>query len=171
MIKIRLLAIILLAGCIFSCGSLLDNVFGDIGDSPQEDSGNANSTAAVPEIKGDFTVGENQELTGTWINSDYDNEGRSGMVVFELQGDGSYKYTAYDTSKGKGDAYKGTQVYLERWNDAEGNLFGKCRVTLDMGMQWKVIDKMSADGNTLELVPNSDVIDPGNPQYSIYKRK
>lgn len=169
--KVRLITIILLAVLILSCGSVLDNVFGGMTDSPQEKSGNASSSAAVPKTKGDFTIGKNQELTGTWINPDYDNEGRSGMVVFELQNDGSYKYTAYDTSKGKGDVYKGTQVYLERWNDAEGNLFGKSSVTLDMGMQWKVIDKISADGNTIETVPGSDVIDSGHPQYSIYKRK
>ncbi len=113
----------------------------------------------------------NQDIDGAWINPDYDNDGRSGKVVYTKTGEGMYNYEAVDKSDGSGNVYPGTAKYIERYIDSEGRLCGKSLVTLEGGMSWETLDRISADGNTLELQSGVTQINPDGARYSIYYRQ
>jgi hypothetical protein len=111
---------------------------------------------------------EKQYFIGTWINTDYDGQGRSGMVVY-IQEDGeSITYSAYDNSDGSGNVYKGKVQILSEWTDDEGRIYTQSKVTLEDGMAWDTLSRISADGKTLEVQPEATEIDPNNSRYSIY---
>ncbi len=110
-------------------------------------------------------------VIGTWVNKDYDNEGRSGRVDYIANSDGTIGYAAYDKSDGSGNVYKGTVTYSKRWTDDQGRQCGKCTVTLDFGMSWETLDRISKDGKTLEVQSGVKAIDPKGPRYSVYYRK
>ena len=111
---------------------------------------------------------EKQYFIGTWINSDYDGQGRSGMVVY-IQEDGeSITYSAYDNSDGSGNIYKGSIQILSEWIDDEGRMYTQSKVTLEDEMAWDTLGRVSADGQTLEVQPEATEIDPNNSRYSIY---
>lgn len=110
-------------------------------------------------------------IIGTWINTEYNNEGRSARVDYLANSDGTISYTVYDKVDGSGNVYKGTIKYIERWTDAEGRQYGKSIVTLDIGMSWETLDRISADGKTLEVQSGVDKIDPQGPRYSVYYRE
>jgi len=111
---------------------------------------------------------EKQYFIGTWINSDYDGQGRSGMVVY-IQEDGeSITYSAYDNSDGSGNIYKGSIQILSEWTDGEGRIYTQSKVTLDVGTAWDTLSRISADGKTLEVQPEATEIDSNNSRYSIY---
>ncbi len=113
----------------------------------------------------------NQDIDGTWINPEYDSEGRSGKVIYIKTGEGMYYYEAIDTSDSSGNKYPGTVKYIERYIDSEGRLCGKSLVTLEGGMSWEALDRISADGNTLEVQSGVAQINPDGARYSIYYRK
>jgi len=111
---------------------------------------------------------EKQYFIGTWINSDYDGQGRSGMVVY-IQEDGeSITYSAYDNSDGSGNIYKGSIQILSEWIDDEGRMYTQSKVTLEDKMAWDTLGRVSADGQTLEVQPEATEIDSNNSRYSIY---
>ncbi|MBN1797835.1 MAG: hypothetical protein JW822_04635 [Spirochaetales bacterium] len=110
-------------------------------------------------------------IIGTWINADYNNDGRSARVDYIAGSDGTISYAAFDKADGSGNVYKGTVKYLERWTDTEGRQCGKSIVTLDLGMSWETLDRISADGKTLEVQSGVSEIDPKGPRYSVYYRK
>jgi hypothetical protein len=110
-------------------------------------------------------------VIGTWVNKDYDNDGRSGRVDYIANSDGTIGYSAYDKSDGSGDVYTGTVAYLERWTDDQGRQCGRCKVTLDFGMSWETLDRVSKDGKTLEVQSGVKTINPKGPRYSVYYRK
>ncbi len=112
-----------------------------------------------------------QDIDGTWINPDYDSDGRSGKVVYMKTGEGTYNYEAIDKSDGSGNIYPGTVKYIERYIDSEGRLCGKSLVTLEGGMSWETLDRISADGNTLEAQSGVAQINPDGARYSIYYRQ
>ena len=110
-------------------------------------------------------------IAGVWTNPAYDGQGRSGRVVYTANADGSFNYTAYDKADGSGDAYKGKVVYKKTWKDAKGYLYGLSTVTLEYGMSWETLDRISPDGKTLEVEPGVKEINPKGPRYSIYFKK
>ena len=111
---------------------------------------------------------EKQYFIGTWINSDYDGQGRSGMVVY-IQEDGeSITYSAYDNSDGSGNIYKGSVQIISEWTDDEGRIYIQSKVTLEDEMAWDTLGRVSADGQTLEVQPEATEIDSNNSRYSIY---
>ncbi len=109
-------------------------------------------------------------IIGTWTNSDYDGQGRSGMVVFEKSAGDSISYAAYDNSDGSGTAYYGDVHVKETWLDEQGRSVSRAVVTLDGGMFWETLYRISADGSTLEAQSGVDAIDPQGMTYSIYYR-
>jgi hypothetical protein len=110
-------------------------------------------------------------IIGTWINPDYNNDGRSARVEYAANTDGTIGYAAFDKADGSGNVYKGTVKYLERWTDGEGRQCGRSIVTLDIGMSWETLDRISADGKTLEVQSGVKAIDPSGPRYSVYYRE
>jgi hypothetical protein len=128
-------------------------------EAGQAESGGSASTAAV---------GEEHPIAGTWINPDYNDEGRSARVVYTLNGDGTYTYLAFDQVEG-GQAYEGTVEYVKTWTDEEGRSCGQSVVTLG-GMAWDTLDRIAVDGSTLEVQSGVSKINPRGPRYSIYYR-
>jgi len=57
------------------------------------------------------------------------------------------------------------------WVDSEGRRVGKSEVTLEGGMSWETLDRISVDGTTLEVQSGVDKIDANGPRYSIYYRQ
>lgn len=111
------------------------------------------------------------EVAGTWINADYNGQGRSAMVVYQKRSDGSFAYAAYDNADGSGNVYRGTVRYKKTWTDDQGRRLGRSLVDLEGGMSWETLDRVSADGSTLEVQSGVEEIDPRGPRYSIYYRQ
>lgn len=111
-------------------------------------------------------------IAGVWTNPAYDNEGRSGRVVYTPKPDGSFAYSAFDRSDGSGEEYTGNVVYKKIWTDAKGFHYGISTVTLtEYGMSWETLDRISPDGKSLEVQSGVTEINPKGPRYSIYFRK
>jgi len=108
-------------------------------------------------------------IVGAWENPDYNDEGRSARVVFSLNEDGTFTYLAFDRLDG-GDVYEGVATYIRTWIDEEGRSCGESTVTLNNGMSWNTLDRISVDGNTLEVQSGVRRINPQGPRYSIYYR-
>ena len=72
------------------------------------------------------------------------------------------------TSDGSGNVYKGSVQFLSKWTDDEGRVYAQCKVTLEEGMAWDTLSRVSADGKTLEVQPDATEIDTNNSRYSIY---
>lgn len=167
---LKVVVMLFFAVLLFSgCSSLKDMIT----DEPSENDVTEEKTAETQKTEKATKAGTpgNTEIVGTWINRDYDGKGRSGMVVYEKLGDGTYAYKAYDNSDGSGNVYEGTVVYQETWSDGEGRQMGRSSVTLDNGMSWVTLERISADGSTLEVQPGVDEINPKGARYSIYYRK
>ena len=111
---------------------------------------------------------ETQYFIGTWINTEYDGQGRSGMVLYIQEADGTITYSAYDNSDGSGNVYKGSVQILSERTDDEGRIHTQSKVTLEDGMAWDTLSRVSADGKTLEVQPEATEIDPNDSRYSIY---
>ena len=165
-----LVAIIAVLG--FSgCSSMLETVMQTQSPAPKEESEETQEKKtedATQQVSGE--TGSN-EIIGVWVNPDYDGEGRSGKLVYTEQADGTILYKAYDNSDGSGNVYSGEVVYQKIWSDTEGRRMGNSKVTLEGGMSWETLDRISADGSTLEVQSGVDKIDPNGPRYSIYYRQ
>jgi uncharacterized protein YceK len=175
MVAVLFAAVLLFSGC----SSLMDMVTGESSEnetteekaSERQKTEEAAETAEKAVEKSKSGTPGNTEIVGTWINPDYDGKGRSGMLVYEKLGVGSYAYKAYDNSDGSGNVYEGTVVYQETWTDGEGRRMGRSSVSLNNGMSWVTLECISADGSTLEVQPGVDEINPNGARYSIYYRK
>jgi len=134
------------------------------GSSSEAESAEAQAaeTASAPQID------ETHGIAGTWVNPEYNDEGRSARVVYTPNTDGSYTYLAFDRIEG-GEVYEGTVKYLKTWVDEEGRSCGQCVVTLG-GMSWETLDRIAADGSALEVQSGVRKINPKGPRYSIYYR-
>ncbi len=111
---------------------------------------------------------EMQYFIGAWINTEYDGQGRSGMVVYRQETDGTITYSAYDNSDGSGNEYKGSVRFLSEWTDDEGRIYTQSNVTLEDGMAWDTLSRISVDGKTLEVQQEATEIDINDSVYSIY---
>lgn len=174
-VVMMLLVVVLFSGC----SSLADMISGEPSEEKKteekategEKTEEPTKTAEKAVEKTKSGTPGNTEILGTWINPNYDGKGRSGMIVYEELGDGTYAYKAYDNSDGSGNVYEGTVVYQETWTDEEGRRMGRSSVSLNNGMSWVTLERISADGSTLEVQPGVDEINPKGARYSIYYRK
>jgi hypothetical protein len=120
----------------------------------------------------EMTVGSPGEgLVGTWINEDYNSDNRSAMVEYTQKADGTILYSSYDMSDGTGNVYTGTVDIKEMKTDAQGRVVAESVVTLEGGMSWETLFRISKDGATLEVQSGTQSIDPKGPRYSIYYRQ
>jgi hypothetical protein len=131
-------------------------------------SGSESEQAETGEPASVKQAGEVHEIAGSWVNPEYNDEGRSARLVYSLNADGTYTYLAFDRIEG-GEVYEGTVKYQKTWIDEEGRSCGRCVVTLN-GMSWETLDRIAADGSTLEVQPGVRKIEPEGPRYSIYYR-
>ena len=160
---ITLLVFLFLLG---SCSSLVEGLVGGIGMDDEEES--SDEVSEESSVSLDPTE---QRVVGTWTNPNYNQDNRSAKLVYTLNADGTLSYIAYDKDDGSGNKYEGTVTYKEQWMDSDGRLNGKSMLTLEGGMSWETLDRISADGNTLEVQSGTSDIDPNGSRYSIYYRK
>jgi hypothetical protein len=170
---IKLVAVLGFLTILASCYSLIESaVEGAVSKETEEAITGSGSTADSGETSGSATaepVGEAHPIAGTWINPDYNDEGRSARVVYTLNADGTYTYLAFDRVEG-GQVYEGTVKYVKTWIDEQGRNCGQSVVTLG-GMSWDTLDRIAADGSTLEVQSGVRKINPKGSRYSIYYRQ
>ena len=161
---IMFLVLVLMGGC----SSVIDNV---IGGAFKESKDTEESQAETQEEKASVFVDSDQAIIGIWINKDYNGDKRSAKLVYTANSDGTMSYVVYDNTDGSGNKYEGTATYIERWTDSKGRLYSKSIVKLLGGMSWEALDRISADGKTLEVQSGVTEINPKGPRYSIYYRE
>jgi hypothetical protein len=171
-IYLSLVVLISLFLLFIGCSSVMEGIVGSPDTTKQGTQkapakAESEKTTPVP-VSGDPSE---QKLIGTWTNPQYNNDGRSAKLEYALKSDGTISYIAYDKDDGSGKRYEGTIQYKEKWMDSQGRLCGKSTVTLSGGMSWETLDRISADGRSLEVQSGTSTIDPKGPRYSIYYRK
>ena len=152
------------------CSSIMETVVQGTSPAMEEESATTEKEAEDETTQVTVEAGSN-DIIGTWVNKNYNGKGRSAKLVYKEQADGTIVYKAYDNSDGSGNVYSGEVVYKKIWVDSEGRRVGKSIVTLEGGMSWETLDRISVDGTTLEVQSGVDKIDPNGPQYSIYYRQ
>ena len=169
---VKSLTVFGLLAVLASCYSLIESavegaVAAETEETISESAGDSDQESVENAETGD--VGDHN-IVGTWANPEYNDEGRSARVVYSLNADGTYTYLAFDRVDGSGTVYEGTVKYLKTWIDEEGRSCGQCIVTLNKGMSWKTLDRIGADGSTLEVQSGVRKINPKGARYSIYYR-
>jgi len=152
------------------CSSVMETVMQRPSQASEEETATSEEEVADETKQVAAETGSNK-IIGIWVNPDYDGQGRSAKLVYTERADGKIIYKAYDKSDGSGNVYSGEVVYKKMWVDPEGRRVGKSVVTLEGGMSWETLDRISVDGTTLEVQSGTDQIDPDGPQYSIYYRQ
>jgi hypothetical protein len=152
------------------CSSMIETVMQKPSPALEEESATSENEAEDETKQVVAETGSN-EVIGIWVNPDYNGKGRSAKLVYTEQADGTIIYKAYDNTDGSGNVYSGEVVYEKMWADSEGRRVGRSKVTLEGGMSWVTLDRISVDGTTLEVQSGVDKIDPNGPQYSIYYRQ
>jgi len=175
---IKLILVLGFLTLLASCSSLIESAVGGVvateteeaiaGSGSEAESGQAEASEPATGAQTDVAAGEAHRIAGTWINPEYNDEGRSARLVYSLNADGTYTYLSFDRIEG-GEVYEGTVKYLKTWVDEEGRSCGQCVVTLG-GMSWETLDRIAADGSTLEVQSGVRKINPKGPRYSIYYR-
>jgi hypothetical protein len=169
---LKLLAMIGILVILASCTSLIESAVQGFAAAETEEAGTGSGSGSgqtqSAEPASGMQAGQAHGIEGTWINPEYNDEGRSARLVYSLNADGTYTYLAYDRIEG-GEVYEGTVKYQKTWIDEEGRSCGQCLVTLG-GMSWETLDRISVDGSTLEVQSGVRKINPDGPRYSIYYR-
>ena len=167
---------LIVVGALTSCSSIFDAAVDSMIDretdkavaetQTEEESGSATASSQTAPQTVDPSV---HRIVGAWVNPDYNDEERAARLVYSLNADGTFTYMAFDRLDG-GEVYEGTVTYISTWVDEAGRSCGECTVTLDNGMSWRTLDRISVDGNTLEVQSGVRTINPQGPRYSIYYR-
>ncbi len=169
---VKSLTVLGLLAVLASCYSLIESavegaVAAETEEATSESAGDSDQESEESAETGD--VGDHN-IVGAWVNPEYNDEGRSARVVYSFNADGTYTYLAFDRVDGSGAVYEGTVKYLKTWIDEEGRSCGQCIVTLNNGMSWETLDRIGADGSTLEVQSGVRKINPKGARYSIYYR-
>ena len=179
-VSISIVIVFSSSGCRSSAPPVEEPVAEEVTDETEEEvideaeQPDENSEEESKEQEQNDVVKEDSELQyfiGIWINTDYDNQDRSAMVVYVQEADKTISYSAYDNSDGSGNVYKGSVQFLSKWTDNEGRVYAQCKVTLEEGMAWNTLSRVSEDGKTLEVQPDATEIDINDSRYSIYYLK
>ncbi len=125
-----------------------------------------------------YSPKDNEELFGTWVNIEYNEEGWWVKIVFNKD----ETYETYDSEKSAKPPYLGKFVIDDKWTDTEGNVWYKFYTTYAMkghigggGGYW--LARIGGSGNTIEGVFASneypEQIDPNNLKYKyiVYYRQ
>ncbi len=163
--------ILLITSVIFVSGCSSTSFLGNLGKETEEKATETPGKTVESEKTEEPAAGRGAGLIGTWINTEYNNENRSAMVVYDNGSDGIIVYKAYDNADGSGDSYEGTVEMVEVWTDPEGRTNIKSTVTITGGMSWETLTRMNGDGTMLEVQSGTETINPDGQRYSIYYRE
>ena len=139
-ISISLVIVFSSVGCKSSAPPVEESVVEEVNDESEEEvideaeqlvESSEAETKEPEQIDTTYEDIEKQYFIGTWINTDYDGQGRSGMVVYIQEDDKSITYSAYDNSDGSGNVYKGSVQILSERTDGEGRIYIQSKVTLE----------------------------------------
>jgi hypothetical protein len=118
----------------------------------------------------------NEELLGTWVNTAY--PGNSSTVVQKMVYYHWGAYELYEKADHADPARKGTTILMDKWKDAEGNIWYKA---YDRESWTKTgyfaIYRINKNGTMIEKVwdsrefPSESDLNPTNPYYHIYYRQ
>jgi hypothetical protein len=116
----------------------------------------------------------NEPIYGTWINEEYE------VKVYEDQKLVYYNWgyaEEYHRVSDKNTSNKFTYTLVEKWEDADGNVWYKELDQTQGGKLWYLIDRISKDGTTLESAmgysdfPKESDLNPSTAGYRIYHRQ
>jgi hypothetical protein len=118
-----------------------------------------------------YVVKEDEELFGTWINTDYDKMNKDAKIVIKPAGKAEYYNASTDS-----DAVQGEYVITDKWVDSEGNIWYKMRGEIPLYMiRYYSLYKISNSGKTLQCIFNNrdypTEIAPEDTRYSIFYRQ
>ena len=118
-----------------------------------------------------YVLKEDEEIFGTWINTDYDEIRKYSKVVIKPDGKSEY-YNATTYS----DFDKGEFVISNKWVDSIGNIWYTVSEEIPLYMiHYKSLYKLSNFGRTLQTIFNTreypTEIDPDDTRYAIYYRQ
>jgi len=118
-----------------------------------------------------YVVKEDEELFGTWINTEYDEIGKDSKIVMKPDGKAEY----YNASTYR-DFDKGEFVITNKWVDSKGNIWYALREEIPLYMiRYYSLFKISDSGKTLQCIFNNrdypTEIDPEDTRYAIYYRQ
>ena len=117
-----------------------------------------------------YLAKEDEELFGTWINTDYDDNWRCGKIVFTSNN--MYEEHAWSYSELPGLKFEFTTT--SKWTDSDGNTFYKLSSTAP-GRSAYFFSKINANRNIYEDVWSTikmpTAIDTENVNYRIYYRQ
>ena len=115
---------------------------------------------------------ENEEIYGTWVNTDYSGGyNEEQKIVIHPDGLELYGMAAFDFHSGK-DRY----TILEKWKDENDNIWYKRHIFASYG-KWSDLTRISQDQSVMEYVFSYVVskipekIDPNHKNYRIYYRQ
>ena len=112
---------------------------------------------------------DDEEIYGTWVNTEYDWLSRAQKLIMYPDGRVEYFPKESDTSP----TFAGTFTIIDKWTDSEESIWYKLHFRGDW-FRYE-LDKISNSGTTWEYVSNPAYypveIDPTHPNYGIHYRK
>ena len=127
-------------------------------------------TVSYAEQKKGYVPKDDEEIYGTWVNTDYSLGRMQKMIVKPSEiirfssatDESSYQYML-------------TFTIIDKWTDSEGNIWYRTENKDTLGIVYSVLDKISSSGSILEYVWSHyeypTEIDPNHVEYRIYHRK
>ncbi len=137
------------------------------------------SVGAIGQDK--YTPKENEELYGTWINTQYPGLGSMRPQKIVVTADGYKRYLLVSDSAPSSQEQEGTLQIISKWTDDEGNIWYRSFLTVTLrGATIAELDKLSNSATVWESVwayaptPDPDnfpkKIDPKDMTYNIRYR-
>jgi hypothetical protein len=120
-----------------------------------------------------ITVAGDEEISATWINTDY-NHFTFQKRVFNP--DGTFRFYRYESSPSP--EIEGTYSIIEKWTDSKKFLWYKLKATVikkgKLSEDYYYLSKISDSGKKLEFVFHASdylkVINPDRKTYRVYFR-
>jgi beta-lactamase regulating signal transducer with metallopeptidase domain len=123
-----------------------------------------------------FMPSDNEEIYGTWVNTEYSGE-LSWPQKYVHYTWGYCEYYNEMESKNPIIGWDFTSTLVDKWTDAQGNIWYKEFQRYNMGDRWHQLVKISNNGTTLEFIwnkrdfPVAADLTPNSATYRIYYRQ
>ena len=123
-----------------------------------------------------FVPSSSEEIFGTWINTEYSGELTWNQKYVHYSWGYCECYSEME-SKNPAIGFLITSTLVDKWTDAEGNIWYKEFVRYQMGDTWYQLVKISDNGTTLEYMwtkrdfPVEADLNPDNATFRIYYRQ
>jgi hypothetical protein len=115
-----------------------------------------------------YVAKEDEEIYGTWVNTDYNYTGRWAKGVFHPDG----TFVTYQADSSITPYYFGTFTITEKWTDSEGNIWYKIISIDQIYTIYYELHKISNNEMTWEYVwSNSDYPKEIDPDDTTSNRK